>query len=144
MRTTFLTATQRRRAQNRKAQKAFRERKDNAIQKLEEEVEKLNEANQNLSTANEARLREIAELRAELEERSSLSPGPARHSYVEGWDGVISKQGSVSSDKTSTSPATTPAMAGEPAEVRGPFIKWRGRVYVDAESLTKRPSKEYG
>jgi hypothetical protein len=144
MRTRFLTATQRRRAQNRKAQKAFRERKDKAIQRLEEEVEKLHEANQNLSTANEARLREIVELRAELEERSSLPTSSARHSYFEGWDGMISKRGSVSSDKTSTSAVTTPVIAVEPADVCGPFIKWRGKVYVDADSLTKRPSKECG
>jgi hypothetical protein len=112
---------------------------------LEEEVDKLNTVNQSLSTANEARLREISELRAELEEqRSSLSPSPARNSYFEGWDGVVSKRGSVSSDKTSTSAATTPTMPAEPADVRGPFIKWRGKVYVDAESLIKRQPKECG
>ena len=142
--TEFLTITQRRRAQNRKAQKAFRERKDNSIQRLEGEVEKLNTVNQSLSTANEARLREVSALRAELEERSSLSPSPNKNTYFEGWDGVVGKRGSVSSDKTSASAATTPIMPTETADLCGPFIKWRGKVYVDAESLMTRQPKECG
>lgn len=134
--------TQRRRAQNRKAQKAFRERKDKAIQRLEEEVEKLHEANQSLSTANEARIREIVALKAEREEQSSLPASPARNSHFEGWDGVASKRGSVSSEKTSTSCATIPKIPVGPTDVCGPFIKWRGKVYVDAESLLKLPPNE--
>jgi bZIP transcription factor len=144
LRTRFLTTRQRRRAQNRKAQKAFRERKDKAIQRLEEEVEKLNTLNQSLRTANEARLREISELKAELEERSSVSSSPRRNSCFEGWDSVTSKRGSVSSDRTSTSVATTPIVPDEAADVCGPFIKWRGRVYIDAESFLKRQPKECG
>jgi hypothetical protein len=139
-----LTSPQKRRAQNRKAQKAFRERKDKAIQRLEEEVQKLQEANQSLSTENQARLREIAELRAELEERSSLPSSPAGHSYFEGWDGIASKRGSVSSSKTSHSAAPPPIMRVEPADICGPFIKWRGKMYIDAESVLQEPSKESG
>ena len=144
MRTGLLTFRQRRRAQNRKAQKAFRERKDKAIQILENEVEKLNTINQSLSVANEARLRQIEELKAELEGRSSLSPSPSTNSCFEEWDRVSRKRGSVSSDETSTMAATTPMMATEATEVSGPFIKWRGKVYVDAETLMKPQPKECG
>lgn len=140
----MLTVAQRRRAQNRKAQKAFRERKDKAIQRLEEEVEKLNSINQSLSAANEARLREISKLKAELEGQSSLSPSPARDPYFESWHGMASKRGSVSSDNTSTSAAITPIVAVETTDVCGPFIKWRGKVYVDAESVGRRQPKECG
>jgi hypothetical protein len=140
----FLTVAQRRRAQNRKAQKAFRERKDKAIQRLEGEVEKLNSINRSLSAANEARLREIQELKAELEEQSSLSPSPVRIPCFEDRDGMASKRGSISSNSTSTSAAITSIVAVETTDVCGPFIKWRGKVYVDAESAVKRQPKECG
>jgi hypothetical protein len=107
-------------------------------------VEKLNSINQSLSAANEARLREISELKAELEEQSSLSPSPAGNPYLEDWDGVASKRGSVSCDNTSTSAVTIPTVAGETTDVWGPFIKWRGKVYVDAESVAKQQHKECG
>jgi hypothetical protein len=140
----LLTSSQRRRAQNRKAQKAFRERKDKAIQRLEEEVRKLQEANQSLSTANQARLFEIAELRAELEERSSLASSPARNSSFERWEGIASNRGNVPSDKTFASAAPAPVMPVTPADVCGPFIKWQGKMYVNAESVLQRLSKESG
>ena len=135
---------QRRRAQNRIAQKAFRERKDKAIQRLEEEVEKLNSINQSLSAANEARSREISELKAELERQSSLSPSPARNPYFESWNGMASNRGSVSSDNSSTSAAITPIVTAEATDVCGPFIQWRGKVYVDAGSVVKWQPKECG
>jgi hypothetical protein len=57
---------------------------------------------------------------------------------------MASKRGSVSSDNTSTSAAITPIVAVETADVRGPFIKWHGKVYIDAESVMKRRPKECG
>jgi hypothetical protein len=57
---------------------------------------------------------------------------------------MAGKRGSVSSDNTSTSTAITPIMAVETTDVRGPFIKWRGKVYVDAESVARREPKECG
>ena len=104
---------------------------------------KLKAINLSLGTANNTRLREIQELKAELEALSSASPSSSDKSCSEGWDFVASKRGSVSSDKTSTT-ATTPIMPFETTEVFGPFIKWGGRVYVDAESLTKQQLKECG
>jgi hypothetical protein len=57
---------------------------------------------------------------------------------------MASKRGSVSSDNTSTSAAITPIVAVETADVCGPFIKWHGKVYIDAESVMKRRPKECG
>jgi len=73
-----------------------------------------------------------------------LSPSPAGNPYFESWDGMASKRQSVSSDNSSTSAVITPIVAVETTDVCGPFIKWRGKVYVDAESVVKRQSRECG
>jgi hypothetical protein len=42
------------------------------------------------------------------------------------------------------SAAITPIVEVETTDVRGPFIKWRGKVYIDAGSVVKRQPKECG
>jgi hypothetical protein len=139
----LLIAWQRRRAQNRKAQQAFRERKEKAIQRLEKEVEKLKALNHNLNSAHEARLREIADLKVELESQSRESPSPPSIPYFDEWDEVARCQQDLSTVSSTSSPTSPPvsisasepvvsAMDGMPS-----WIKWRGRIYVDNEALAK-------
>lgn len=138
-----LTSAQRRRAQNRKAQQAFRERKDKAIQRLEREVEKLTAANQCLNVDNGARLREIAKLKTELEVRSSVSGSPVSASCFDDWDTTSQKRGSISSESTSR-PTSPPNLNIEVAGLTVPWIKWRGRIYVDKEGQAHAQTKGCG
>lgn len=73
-RETRLTTPQRRRAQNRASQRAFRERKEKHVQHLEHELEELETKHQNLSksytdldSTHSKLKREVQQLRAELE-----------------------------------------------------------------------------
>ncbi len=130
--------------QNRKAQQAFRERKDKAIQRLEKEVERLTSINRSLNLDNESRLCEIAELKAELESRSETSGSPIAGSYFEGWEGTSQKCDSFSSE-TSPSITTSPVTPSlEATTLSVPWIKWRGKLYVDKDSMTSGQTKGFG
>jgi hypothetical protein len=124
----FLTfRAKRRRAQNRKAQQAFRQRKDTAIARLEREMEKLKSINQELSQTNRIRLQEISELKARLGalRLSPLSPS------TEGQDNEEEKKVELPPPFWVQSPS-----AEEPTTANTvPWIKWRGRLYIDNEAL---------
>lgn len=124
----------RRRAQNRKAQQAFRQRKDTAIARLEREMERLRSINQELTQTNRARLQEIADLKARLE-ALRLSPGRS----VEGQETEEEKV-------AEQSPSSWISPSGEDATTANtvPWIKWRGRLYIDNEALATSSTENYG
>lgn len=125
---SLTSRTQRRRAQNRKAQQAFRQRKDTAIVRLEREIEKLKSINQELTHTNMARLQEILELKARL---GALRLAPLSPS-TEGHDAEEEKKAELSSFCTVLLPSAEDAIATNTV----PWIKWRGRLYIENEALT--------
>jgi hypothetical protein len=119
--------TKRRRAQNRKAQQAFRQRKDSAIARLEREMEKLKSINQELTHTNTARFQEILELKARLGalRLAPLSPSMERHDAEEEKNADLSPSSMVHS--LSAEDATTANTV--------PWIEWRGRLYIENQVL---------
>ena len=103
--------------------------------------------NHSLSLDHEARLREISKLKAELELRSSTPESPIAGSYFDGWDGTSQSRDSISSE-TSTLVTTSPVSPDvDNVEFSGlavPWIKWRGKLYVEKGALANGQIKGCG
>jgi len=124
---------ERRRAQNRKAQQAFRDRKDRAILLLEKEVQRLRGINQNLATSNQACEVQISKLKSRIDsiESTRLSvTSPSSLSSLDmpsELDRLNSEWGddnSCGASPTLRRPTLSPAMSAEFVEKVASLRSW--------------------